>query len=93
MFVVAIGGSPSSSSRSTALLNYATDWLFQYGVNSYSVTVKDFLAEDLLYSHFQSPQFIELQQQLAEADGVVLATPIYKAAYSGFLKNHFRFIT
>ncbi|MFD1260284.1 NADPH-dependent FMN reductase [Entomomonas asaccharolytica] len=87
MLVVAIGGSPSAKSRSTALLNYATDWLTQYGVNSYTVTVKDFLAEDLLYANFDSPQIKELQQKLAQADGVILATPIYKAAYSGALKT------
>lgn len=86
MFVVAIGGSPSVKSRSTALLNYATDWLAQYGVDSYTVTLKDFLAEDLLYGNFDSPQIKELHRQLAQAKGVILATPIYKAAYSGVLK-------
>lgn len=87
MLVVAISGSPSAQSRSTALLNYATNWLAQYGVASYTVTVKDFLAEDLLYANFDSPQIQELQQKLAQADGIILATPIYKAAYSGALKT------
>lgn len=87
MLVVGIGGSPSVKSRSTALLNYATDWLAQYGVDSYTVTVKDFVAEDLLYGNFASPQIEVLHEKLAKADGLIITTPTYKAAYSGALKT------
>lgn len=37
MLVVGIAGSPSIKSRSTALLDYAIDWLTQFGVDNHSV--------------------------------------------------------
>lgn len=47
----------------------------------------NFAAEDLLYARFDSPALQTLSEQLHEADGLIVATPIYKAAYSGALKT------
>ncbi|AZS51490.1 NADPH-dependent FMN reductase [Entomomonas moraniae] len=87
MFIVAIGGSPNQKSRSSELLNYSIDYLEHHGIESYTVTAHDFVAEDLLYANFNSPSIKLLNEKIAKADGIIIATPIYKAAYSGVLKT------
>ncbi len=87
MFIVAIGGSPNQKSRSSELLNHSIDYLKHQGIESYTVTAHDFAAKDLLYANFNSPSIKLLNEKIAQADGIIIATPIYKAAYSGVLKT------
>ena len=87
MLVVTLGGSPSQRSRSGVLLDHAKRWLNQQGVEVVSYQVRDFPAEDLLHARFDSPKIIDLLQQIENADGLVLATPVYKASFSGALKT------
>ena len=87
MLVVTLGGSPSQRSRSGVLLEHAKRWLNQQGVEVVSYQVRDFPAEDLLHARFDSPKIIDLLQQIENADGLVIATPVYKASFSGALKT------
>ena len=87
MLVVTLGGSPSQRSRSGVLLDHAKRWLNQQGVEVVSSQVRDFPAEDLLHARFDSPKIIDLLQQIENADGLVIATPVYKASFSGALKT------
>ena len=87
MLVVTLGGSPSQRSRSGVLLDKTRQWLQQQGVEVVSYQVRDFPAEDLLHARFDSPKVIDLLQQVAHADGLVIATPVYKASFSGALKT------
>ena len=87
MLVVTLGGSPSPRSRSGVLLDKTRQWLQQQGVEVVSYQVRDFPAEDLLHARFDSPKVIDLLQQVANADGLVIATPVYKASFSGALKT------
>ena len=87
MLVVTLGGSPSQRSRSGVLLDRAKHWLNQQGVEVVSYQVRDFPAEDLLHARFDSPKIIDLLQQIENADGLVIATPVYKASFSGALKT------
>ena len=87
MLVVTIGGSPSHRSLSGVLLDRAKHWLNQNGVEVVSYQVRDFPAEDLLHAHFDSPKIIDLLEQIERADGLVIATPVYKASFSGALKT------
>lgn len=87
MLVVTLGGSPSQRSRSGVLLDHAKRWLNQKGVEVVSYQVRDFPAEDLLHARFDSPKIIDLLQQIENADGLVIATPVYKASFSGALKT------
>lgn len=48
--------------------------------------VRDFPAEDLLHANFASPAVQQLQAAVASADGLVVATPVYKASFTGALK-------
>ncbi len=87
MLVVSLGGSPSLKSRSAVLLDYARQRLQQQGVEVISYQIRDFAAEDLLHARFDSPQIQLLIEQIAQADGVLVATPVYKASFSGALKT------
>jgi len=86
MYVVTLSGSPSQRSRSAVLLDVACRWLHERGVEVRSYQVRDFAAEDLLHARFDSPQVLELLEQVARADGLVIATPVYKASIAGALK-------
>ncbi|AMB86623.1 NAD(P)H-dependent FMN reductase [Pseudomonas agarici] len=87
MLVVTLGGSPSQRSRSGVLLDHAKRWLNQQGIEVVSYQIRDFNAEDLLHARFGSPQIVDLLQQIENADGLVIATPVYKASFSGALKS------
>ena len=87
MLVVTLGGSPSQRSRSGVLLEKTRQWLQDKGVEVVSYRIRDFPAEDLLHARFDSPKVIDLLQQVANADGLVIATPVYKASFSGALKT------
>ena len=87
MLVVTLGGSPSQRSRSGVLLEKIRQWLQDKGVEVVSYQIRDFPAEDLLHARFDSPKVIDLLQQVANADGLVIATPVYKASFSGALKT------
>ncbi|MCW3478145.1 NADPH-dependent FMN reductase [Neisseriaceae bacterium JH1-16] len=87
MYVVALAGSPSATSRSLKLAEQAKALLAEQQIDTLLVSVYDFPAEDLLYARFDSPAIKNLRSLIANAAGVVIATPIYKAAYSGALKT------
>jgi len=84
--ILLIAGSPVDSSRSSALIEHARRHLDQLGVDSTIVSVRDFPAEDLIQAKYDSPAFDAFKARIAAADAIVIATPIYKAAYTGALK-------
>ncbi|WP_166358312.1 NADPH-dependent FMN reductase [Pseudomonas akapageensis] len=87
MLVVSIGGSPSLRSRSGVLLERCKHWLQGQGVEVVNFQVRDFVAEDLLHARFDSPQVLNFLELVEQADGLVVATPVYKASFSGALKT------
>lgn len=84
--VLLISGSPTAPSRSSHLLHYAARVLEEKGLEPILVSVRDFPAEDLIAARYDSPAFSEFQSRVAAAAGLVVATPVYKASYSGSLK-------
>ena len=87
MLVVSLGGSPSLRSRSGVLLDRSRLWLHTQGVEVVTFQVRDFPAEDLLHARFDSPKVQHFLQLVAQADGLVVATPVYKASFAGALKT------
>lgn len=87
MLVVSLGGSPNLKSRSNLLLDRARHWLQLRGVEVVSYQVRDFAAEDLLFARFDSPAVQQLIEQVGRAEGLLIATPVYKASFSGALKT------
>lgn len=86
MSVLLIAGSPSAHSRTAALLQAAGQRLTFRGAQVETLHVRDLPPQALLLADFGNPSVIRATAQVAEADIVVVATPVYKAAYSGVLK-------
>lgn len=87
MSVLALIGSPSENSRTAALVDVALRYLNAYGFNTEVVTPFSLPAEDLLYGRFNSLAVQQFLQQVQQSHGLIVATPVYKAAYSGALKT------
>jgi FMN reductase len=85
--VLIISGSPSSTSRTERLAASIAQRISAHDVRASVLDVRDLPAEDLLHARFDAPQIVAALQRVAAADGVVVATPVYKAAYSGLLKT------
>lgn len=86
MSVIAILGSPSKNSRTARLIEHAAARLSRAGIAVDTISVHDFAAQDLLHGNFAAPAVQRLQQRVLAADGIIVASPVYKAAYAGALK-------
>ena len=86
MSVLLIAGSPSEPSRSAALLDAAQTRLQAHGLRVQRLSVHDVSADALLRADFSDPSILAAVRQVAQARAIVIATPVYKAAYSGALK-------
>lgn len=86
MHVLLLSGSPAQRSRGELLLEYAREYLERRGIAVSLIRVRDFAAEELLHAHFDSPAVRDLQAAVGLADGLVIATPVYKASFAGALK-------
>jgi FMN reductase len=85
--VLIISGSPSATSRTERLARSVAARMTASGATTTLLDVRNLPAEDLMHARFDSPAIIQASAQVAAADGIVVATPIYKAAYSGLLKT------
>lgn len=86
MSILLLGGSPSLASSSSRLLQHIGDKLALQGHRYSKLQVRDLPADALLQADFADPAIRRAQTLVAEADAVVIATPVYKASYSGILK-------
>lgn len=86
MSVLLIAGSPGEPSRSAALLDEAHDHLSAHGVRVARLSVRDVSADALLRADFSHASVLAAVRQVAQARAIVIATPVYKAAYAGALK-------
>jgi FMN reductase len=84
--VLSVSGSPSASSRTGKLLRHLDTLLAAEGHEVIPLDVRTIPAEALLGADFRHPAIIEATELFARADGIVIGTPVYKAAYSGVLK-------
>ena len=87
MMVVSLAGSPSQRSRSGVLLDAAGDWLQRHGVEVVRYAVRDFEPADLIHARFDSPVVQRFAEHVEQADGLLVATPVYKASFAGALKT------
>lgn len=80
-------GSPTQGSRLFGLTQYLEDRLILGGHTIHIVSAAELPAEDLLRADFNSPAIQTAIAAVEEADAVIIASPVYKAAYSGALKT------
>jgi FMN reductase len=84
--VVILSGSPSESSRSDMVLRYIGETLRKESFIVRHISVRDVPQEALFYGQFDHPEILELASVIQNSKGVIVGSPVYKAAYSGVLK-------
>ncbi|MFD8195906.1 NADPH-dependent FMN reductase [Streptomyces wuyuanensis] len=85
--ILSVSGSPSATSRTAQLLRHLDTRLTAWGHEVIPLDVRTVPAEALLGADPRHPAIVEVTELFARADGVVIGTPVYKAAYSGLLKS------
>jgi FMN reductase len=93
MSILLIAGSPSERSRSSALLSMTGQRLSAKGLHAETLRLRDLPPQALLLAEFNNPALVRVASQVAAAKVVVIATPVYKAAYSGILKVFLDFLS
>ncbi|WP_160035082.1 NADPH-dependent FMN reductase [Paenibacillus sp. An7] len=85
--IAVINGSPSLTSRLNAVIEYAERELREAGFEVERINVAELPAEDLILTKFESEHIVKANGIVAEADAVIVASPVYKASYTGVLKT------
>ncbi|MFM6851616.1 MAG: NADPH-dependent FMN reductase [Terrabacter sp.] len=85
--IVTLSSSPSATSRTDAVLGHVERRLRARGHDVERVTVRDLPADALLRADASHPRIAAVVASIGAADGVVVTTPVYKAAYTGLLKS------
>ncbi|MFF7311757.1 NADPH-dependent FMN reductase [Streptomyces sp. NPDC008137] len=85
--ILSVSGSPSATSRTARLLRHLDDRLAAQGHEVIPFDVRTLPPEALLYADFRHPAIVDATALVERADGIVIGTPVYKAAYSGLLKS------
>ncbi len=87
MSVLLISGSPALPSRTARLAEWLARRLDDAQVENRLLHLRELNPQALLGADFAAEDIAQALQQLTQAQAVVIATPIYKAAYSGLLKS------
>jgi len=85
--ITCIVGSPSFPSRTAFVASYVATHLTNTGHAVETIAVRDLPAEDLLRARADAPAIASAVAAVARADGIIVATPIYKASFAGMLKT------
>ncbi|MFP8777264.1 NADPH-dependent FMN reductase [Hydrogenophaga sp. RWCD_12] len=90
MSVLLIAGSPTEHSRSATLLDGVETRLHaavdDRRLHVDRLRIRDLSPQALLLADWGHPSIVRAIEQVANARALVIATPVYKAAYSGVLK-------
>ncbi|HSV46641.1 MAG TPA: NADPH-dependent FMN reductase [Ramlibacter sp.] len=86
MSILLLAGSPSERSRSAALLDVVSQRLRGRGATIERLHIRDLSPQALLLGDAGHRTVAAAIDQVARAGAIVVATPVYKAAYSGVLK-------
>ena len=84
--ILILAGSPSARSRTAALAEHVADELILDGHDVTLLGLRDLDPEALLAADTAHPDVAAAVAAVLAADAVIVATPIYKASYSGLLK-------
>ncbi|MBB3112304.1 FMN reductase [Paenibacillus phyllosphaerae] len=85
--IVILSGSPNAVSRLNGITAHVEQSLAAQGFEITHLHAASLPAEDLVLARWDSPAIIEANRIIAEADAVIIASPVYKAAYTGVLKT------
>lgn len=84
--VVVLAGSPSVRSKTAAVLGQVALRLVDRGHQVRTVAVRELPPAALLGGDTSDPAIAEVVAAIADARGLVVASPVYKAAYTALLK-------
>jgi FMN reductase len=84
--ILTVSGSNRTPSRSAKLLDHVAREAELAGHEVDQLRLIDLPADALLRARADDPAISETVRRLAAADAVALATPVYKASYTGVLK-------
>ena len=84
--IAIITGSPTRPSRTLGLAQLVEQRLAREAFRTRVIHVRDLPPAALLHADFNDPAIKEASEVVAQADGIVIASPVYKAAYTGVLK-------
>ncbi|HPB89997.1 MAG TPA: NADPH-dependent FMN reductase [Rugosibacter sp.] len=84
--ILIINGSPSATSRTGQLLSHFAGQLAEDGWQVSELALRTLPAEALLSADFNALPLTAAARDVAQADAIVVATPVYKAAYTALLK-------
>src|SRR5699024_9775362 len=83
--IVLISGSPSEESSSDKVLDYVGSLIEKQGNRIDKITVTDLPAEDLILGSYDREALKSVTKKIESAAGIVIASHVYKSAYTGIL--------
>lgn len=86
--VTIIAGGIKTESRLNGLIQLAANQLTNNGTEVKIIEVHKIQAEALVTADFTHPDIHLANSEIESSSGVIIATPIFKAAYSGVLKAY-----
>jgi FMN reductase len=84
--IVAVSGSPSVESKTARLADYVVRMLRKRGATATHVRITDLETTALVTANTTETSIASAMATVEDAHGVIFATPVFKAAYSGLLK-------
>ncbi len=84
--ILVISGGPSPASRTGILVAYVDDLLRSAGYDVQTLHVRQLPTLSLLTEDLHDPEIADAVSAVLRADGIVVASPVYRAAYSGLVK-------
>ena len=85
--ILTISASPSPVSKTAAVRRRIDGQLAAQGHSVHALDVRDLPPAALLAADTTDPAIAAAVELFEQADGVVIATPVFKASYSGLLKT------
>jgi FMN reductase len=85
MNVLLLGGSPSAPSTTWRLQQLVGERLALLGYRTVALQVRELSPQALLRADLKDPAIRDAAALVADADAVVIATPVYKASFTGLL--------
>ena len=86
MKIVLIAGSPAHSTHGASLLAHLEMAAERRNVKVSRIELRSFPADELMSGSRDSQALLAAASEIDSSMGVVVATPVYKAAYTGLLK-------
>ncbi|MBW5449280.1 NADPH-dependent FMN reductase [Cohnella sp. CFH 77786] len=84
--IAVIAGSPNPGSRLNGIIGYVENKWSAAGFGIETIRAAELPAQALLQADFKDAALLRAIAAVEQADGVVIAGPVYKASYSGLLK-------